>query len=192
MQSIPPTPDDAQLSLLARARQGDQAAWEILFEDCYPKVVRVIRKRMSRPMRKIYDSTDIANEVMKSLAAKFDHFDFSSVDGLRAFLFRAAEQKVVDGYRRGHARKRDIGRDRALATDGPGGYEPADSSPTPSQIAVATEEAEILLGGQTGVDRTILELKLQGHSNREVAVATGWHLRKIERFLEKLRGTCRL
>ena len=94
MRSTPPTSAEASLALLDRARRGDQEAWQILFEDCYPKIVRVVRKRLSRPMRKIYDSTDIANEVMKSLAAKFDHFNFSSVDGLRAFLIRV--QKTVD------------------------------------------------------------------------------------------------
>ena len=192
MQSHPPIPGDVPVTLLDRARQGDQAAWRILFEECYPKIQRVVRKRLSRPMRKMYDSTDIANEVMKSLAAKFDRFDFSSIDGLSAFLIRAAEQKVVDGHRRGHAQKRDVARDRALNADGSLGFEPADSSPTPSQVAVAIEEEEILLGGRSGVDRTVLELKLQGHSNREVAEATGWHLRKVERFLEKLRATCRL
>ncbi len=40
--------------------------------------------------------------------------------------------------------------------------------------------------------RTILELKSQGHSNREVAQATGWNLREVQRFLEKLRGTFRI
>jgi len=35
-------------------------------------------------------------------------------------------------------------------------------------------------------------LKMQGVSNNEVSKATGWHLRKVERFLERLRGTCRL
>ncbi len=192
MRSIHPRPADVPYSLLDRARQGDQAAWQALFDDCYPKIVRVVRKRLSRPMRKIYDSTDIANDVMHSLAAKFDRFDFSSIDGLRAFLVRAAEQKVVDGYRHDYAMKRDIGRNRALAAEGTGGFEPTDSSPTASQVAVASEEADLLLEGQRGVDRTVLELKLKGHSNSEVSQATGWHLRKIERFLEKLRGTCRL
>ncbi len=192
MLSSPPcTPPEGDL--LDRARQGDQDAWQILFDECYPKIVRVVRRRLSRPMRKIYDSTDIANEVMKSLAAKFHHFDFSSIGGLRAYLIHAAEQKVVDGYRRGHAQKRDLGRDRPLAAGDPsGGWDLADDSPTASQLAVASEEQELLLEGQTGPSRTVLELKLQGMSNSEVARETGWHLRKIERFLEKLRGTCRL
>lgn len=191
MQMTPLATLEPTRTLFDRARRGDQQAWQVLFEDCYPKIVRVARKRLSQKMRKHYDSTDIANEVMKSLAAKFDRFDFSSIHGLRAFLVRAAEQKIVDDYRREHALKRDIGRDCPLMTDGTLGYEPADSSPTASQVAVATEEADILLGGRSGVDRTVLELKLMGHTNSEVASATGWHLRKVERFLEKLRGTCR-
>ena len=89
------------------------------------------------------------------------------------------------------ALKRDVTRDCALAANGSGGYEPKACSPTASQLAVASEEEAILLEGQSGVDRTILELKIQGHSNSDVARATGWHLRKVERFLEKLRGTCR-
>lgn len=191
---ISPSPRSVSSScnLLDRARDGDQEAWQILFNDCYPKVLRVVRRRLSRPMRKMYDSTDIANEVMKSLAANFQHFDFSSINGLRAFLIHAAEQKVVDGYRKEHAQKRDFTRDRQLGSGDGAAWEPEDSSPTASQVAVASEEEEILLDGQSGERRTVLELKLQGLSNSEVARATGWHLRKIERFLEKLRGTWRI
>jgi RNA polymerase sigma factor (sigma-70 family) len=177
--------------LLERAREGDQEAWEILFKECYPKVVRVIRRQMTRPIRKIYDSTDIANEVMKSLAAKFHHFDFSSLDGLQGFLVKAARQKMIDCYRKGYTRKRDLGRDRTFSADDFAKWEPADSSPTASELAVAMEEEEILLDGQTGEYRTVLELKLKGFSNTDVAESTGWHLRKIERFLQQLRGTCR-
>lgn len=179
--------------ILDRARQGDQEAWQVLFDECYPKIVRVIRRRITRPMRKIYDSTDIANEVMKSLAAKFHHFDFSSVGGLRAYLIHAAEQKVVDGCRRSHAQKRDLNRDRAqVGNDESTAWDFPDDAPTASQVAVASEEKDLLLNGQSGPQRTVLELKIEGMSNPEVAQATGWHVRKVERFLEKLRGACRL
>jgi hypothetical protein len=57
---------------------------------------------------------------------------------------------------------------------------------------VASEEEGILLGGQSGEQRKVLELKIQGCSNSEVSRATGWHLRKVERFLEKLRGSWRI
>ena len=180
-------------SLLERARQGDQQAWQVLFDECYPKIVRVIRRRISRPLRALYDSTDIANEVMNSLAVKFNQFDFDSISGMRAYLIRAAERKVVDGYRHGHAMKRDVARTQAsYPGDDLGQLEVIDSGPTASQVAVASEREETLLGDRSGDERCIVELKLQGFSNNEVARETGWHLRKVERFLERLRGTCRL
>ena len=184
---------NAAKSLIERARQGDQQAWHELFEDCYPKIVRVIRRRLSRPLRSVYDSTDIANEVMKSLAAKFDQIDFTSIAGLRAYLIHAAECKVVDGYRHGHALKRDFARTQgALPGDGQGPLEIPDNGPTPSQIAVASESAASLLREQGDEERSIIEMKVHGYSNPEVSEAVGWHLRKVERFLKNLRGTCRL
>ena len=181
-------PDD----LLGRARSGDQVAWQILFNECYPKIVRVIGRRLNRnrQLRKLYDSSDIANEVMKSLAAKFDDCHFSSINGLQAFLIHAAQQKLIDGYRHGYAQKRDLGRDQPLGGgDDATGWELADESPTASQVAVASEGEENLLEGLSGPDRTVIELKLQGFSNSEVSRETGWHIRKIERFLAKLLGT---
>ena len=179
--------------LIDRAREGDQRAWQILFDECYPKVVRVIGRRMSKQLRVLYDSTDIANEVMKSLAMKFDQFDFSSINGLRRFLIKAAEQKVVDGYRHGHAMKRDIARTQAaFSGDDPVGFEVADTGPTASQVAVASEREESLLRDQSGPERSVIELKIKGFSNPEVSEATGWHLRKVERFLKNLQGICRL
>jgi len=144
-------------------------------------------------MRKFYDSTDIANDVMKSLAARFDNYDFSSIDSLRAFLIHAAEQKVIDEYRKVHAQKRDVNRERPIYGGEDGFYRQLiDGSPTPSQLAVATEEKERLLGAQNGEGQKILEMKFAGHSSSEVARETGLHLRKVERFIESLRGKCRL
>ena len=100
--------------LFARARAGDQDAWKELFETCYPKVLRVVRRKLDRPMRSLYDSTDFASDVMKSLAAKFDKFDFPSLDSLHAYLVQAAKQKVIDEYRRRHTLKHDIGRERSV------------------------------------------------------------------------------
>ena len=179
--------------LIERARNGDQQAWQVLFDDFYPKIIRVIRRRMSRPLRSLYDSTDIANEVMKSLAAKFHHLDVESISGLRAYLIRAAECKVVDGFRHGHAMKRDIARNQATYPgDDLGQLEVLDRSPTASQVAVATESEESLRNQRDEAQRTAVAMKIDGFTNNEVSQTTGWHIRKVERFLERLKGTCRL
>ncbi|MBV8316089.1 MAG: sigma-70 family RNA polymerase sigma factor [Planctomycetaceae bacterium] len=178
--------------LFARARAGDQAAWEELFRTCYPKVVRVVRRKLDRPMRSLYDSTDFASDVMKSLMANLDRLDFPSMDCLMSFLAQVAEQKVIDEYRRRHTLKRDVSRERALVTDDGTDLSPlvlASADPTPSQVAQADEVRERLLAGQEEPERVIIELKLQNYSNAEIAVKTGWNLRRVQRFFEKLQDT---
>ncbi|MHC5542006.1 RNA polymerase sigma factor [Singulisphaera rosea] len=181
-------------SLLARARAGDQDAWEELFQTCYPKVVRVVRRKLDRPLRNLYDSTDFANDVMKSLAANFDRLDFPSLHSLMAFLAQAAEQKVIDEYRRRHTLKRDIKRDRAITNDPDSGSPTmglASPDPTASQVAQATEVHQHLLAHQGDDERTIIELKREGYSNNEIAIRTGWNIRKVQRFLKDLQESLR-
>ena len=178
--------------LLERARDGDQAAWEELFRTFYPKVIRVVRRKLDRPLRSLYDSTDFASDVMKSLAANLDRLDFPSISSLMAFLAQAAEQKVIDEYRRRHTLKRDITRERALSA-GPGADLPsqalASDEPTASQVAQAQEAHDRLLAGQDELERTIIELKHEGHSNAEIAERIGWNIRKVQRFFKDLHDT---
>jgi RNA polymerase sigma factor (sigma-70 family) len=181
---------DDVVSLFTRARGGDDAAWEALFQTCYPKVVRVVRRKLNRPMRSLYDSTDFASDVMKSLAAKAGLLDFDSPDSFFAFLMRVAEEKVIDEYRRVYSQKRDLDRQERLdggdGDGGPTGPALADDGPTPSQVALADEAHEQLLAGQSEPARTVIEMKTQGYSIAEIAEQTGWHKRKLQRFFLKL------
>jgi hypothetical protein len=63
------------------------------FELTYPKVVRVVRRKLNPPMRSLYDSTDFASDVLKSLAAKCDQFDFPSI--LLGVLVRLSGRRWV-------------------------------------------------------------------------------------------------
>lgn len=177
--------------LFARARSGDQEAWNQLFDACNDKVLRVIRKKLKSQaaMRSLYDSSDFMGDVWKSLAEKPEHFNFPNLDALLAFLATAAQRKVIDEHRRLHTRKNDIGRQRPIAAwagADEGIPDLASHDPTPSQFAQANETGERLLQGQTGLDRRVLELKQEGYSNDEVAKQTGWSLRKVQCFLKGL------
>ncbi len=181
------SPADGSDVLFARARDGDQAAWRELFDACYPKVMRVIRRRLnSSALRSLYDSTDFVGDVWTSLAAKHSDFNFPDLAALQAFLATAAERKVIDQYRRLHAQKNDVGRNQPIASWGRGELDPASHDPTASQVAQATEAREQILSGQTGDERTILELRQEGYDNDDIAARTGWNLRKLQRFLKDL------
>jgi RNA polymerase sigma-70 factor (ECF subfamily) len=181
-------------ALITRARAGDQEAWEELFRTCYPKVIRVVRRKLDRPMRSLYDSTDFVSDVMKSLAANIKRLDFPSMGSLIAFLAQAAEQKVIDEYRRRHTLKRDITRERALAAADGTDIKPMaliSDDPTASQVVQADEARERLLAGQDELERTIIELRHQGYTNVEIADRTGWNIRKVQRFLKDLHDSLR-
>ncbi len=175
-------------AILAAAHRGDQTAWEALFRECYPKVRRVVRRKLDRSMRSLYDSTDFASDVMKSLAANFEHLEFPSIDSLMAFLVQVAEQKVIDEYRRRHTLKRDVTRERSILAageDAPQVQLPSDD-PTASQLAQANEVHERLLSRVDATERTIIELKQMGYSNSDISERTGWNIRKVQRFLKDL------
>jgi RNA polymerase sigma factor (sigma-70 family) len=187
---LEPSPNDVD-GLFARARAGDNAAWEELFRRCYPKVIRVVRRKLNSPsMRTLYDSTDFVSDVMKSLAANAGRLEFTSLKSLIAFLEQVAEQKVIDEYRKVHTRKRDIDRQRHLGADDDGGGTAvalASAGPTPSQVALASEAHERLLAGQSEAEREMIELKHHGYSVAEIAQHTGWNIRKVQRFFQGLR-----
>jgi RNA polymerase sigma factor (sigma-70 family) len=174
--------------VLQQAHAGDPAAWEAIFRECYPKVRRVVRRKLNRSMRSLYDSTDFASDVMKSLAANIGHLQFPSIDSLLAFLAHVAEQKVIDEYRRRHTLKRDITRERAILSgdEDNGPVHVPSGDPTASQLAQANETHERLLSGADETERTIIEMRQHGYTTADIAERTGWNIRKVQRFLKEL------
>src|SRR5262245_20073659 len=112
--SLPETGSDLATTW-QEARNGNQIAWETLFKECYPKVRRVVRRRLNRSMRSLYDSTDFANDAMERLATNPDLLQFATFNSLIAFLAQIAEQRVIDEYRRQHTMKHDVEREVPIA-----------------------------------------------------------------------------
>jgi RNA polymerase sigma factor (sigma-70 family) len=184
---------EVEADLLARARNGDEAAWSELFHTCYPKVLRAIRRRLNRPMRNLYDSSDFANDVMKSLAANIGRLEFASLPALVAFLAKTAEDKVIDEYRRRHTLKRDCTREVRISGVYPDGtsIDVASGDATASQQCIAREMQEQLFGISNEQLRTIVELRDQGEDNDAIARHLGCSVRTVQRALKKLEDSIR-
>lgn len=176
---------------LEKAQEGDETAWETLFRECYPKVRRVVRRKLDRSMRSLYDSTDFASDVMKSLAANLNQLNFATVEHLIAFLIHVAEQKVIDEHRRRHTLKRDVTRERPMfgveADAAP--VQLTSDDPTASQLAQANETEELLLDRRNEIEKAIIRLRQEGHDNGAIADRTGWNIRKVQRFLKDLHDS---
>jgi RNA polymerase sigma-70 factor (ECF subfamily) len=183
--------------LVARAKAGDQAAMGELFRTHYPKITRVISRRLNRPMRSLFDSTDFASDVFKSLIAKFDRFDFKSEDAFLCFLQQAAEQKIIDQHRRITSQKRDKSReqslDGAVGPDGDYGPLPVPGhDPTPSQVVSAEETYDLMRARMDAEHQKVLELRREGWTNSEIAAMLNWSVRKVQRTLEDLKDSWHL
>jgi RNA polymerase sigma factor (sigma-70 family) len=174
---------------LREARRGDQAAWGILFNECYPKLLRVVDRRLDRSLRSLYDSADFASEAMKSLVVHFDGLQFQSIKSLMDFLVHVAKHKIIDEYRRRNTIKRSIRRGRRVSARDSGPYEPYSDEPTPDQLVEASEFRERLRSLFDEGARTAVVLRQQGYSSSDIAERIGWGIRKVQRVFKKLRDS---
>jgi RNA polymerase sigma factor (sigma-70 family) len=175
--------------LFARAKAGDQDAWKLLFEQVSPKIIRVIRRRLtSSALRSLYDSSDFANDVWQSIASKPERFDFESLEAFVAYFTLAVQRKVIDEYRRMHTLKNAI--DRNCPGDGleQTGRYIASSDPTPSQYAQASESLQRIHNGLTPTESRIVTLRQEGHGTDDIAEMVGWSVRRVQRFLQDLKS----
>ena len=147
---------------------------------------RVVRRKLNRSMRSLYDSTDFANDAMERLAANVDLLQFPTFGSLVAFLAQVAEQKVIDEYRRQHTLKNDVSRERPIGANDAGPIQVPSHDPSASQLAQANECEERLLARDDETERVIIELRQQGYTTADIAEKTGWNVRKVQRFLKEL------
>jgi RNA polymerase sigma factor (sigma-70 family) len=186
------SPDPEFEDLLGRLRAGcPEAAHELL--ERYGGYLRaVIRRRLHRKLRSVYDSQDFVQSVWASfLHVPPDRYTFADADELVAFLARVAHNKLAEVFRqRFQTAKRNIGREVALP--GPADEEGRDPGPpnrrdpTPSQVAIAGEHWERLTRDQPPEVRQVLEMLRQGYGHREIAQRLRLHPKMIQRLVTKL------
>ena len=184
------SPRDDFQALYSRVRAGEDAAWEELIAKSYERIRRVVSRKLAPPLRSLFDSTDIANDVYKSLVAHSDRYDFASYDDLIRHLSHIAKQKVIDAQRYQLRHRRNAARTQSLHMGGERiGFDIPGREPTPSQIASAGETHERIIGGVDGDERRFVELKSQEFTNEEVSVATGVSQRTVQRVLKRVYKT---
>ena len=181
---------DHELSdFLRRIQAGDDgAARELL--DLYEAEVRlVVRRQLPRLLRSRFDSLDFLQSVWGSFFRRMRTAptEFEDSRHLVAFLARAAKNKVIDEYRRAASRKHNMHREEPLWLDGRRPRDVPDPIDSPSEVAQAHEVLVRLRELMPEERRTILELKAQGLSSKDIGERLGISERTVQRVLEELR-----
>lgn len=176
-------------SVLARIQAGDEEAARELLSRYEAEVRLVVRRQLPRLLRSRFDSLDFLQSVWGDFFQKVRNgpAEFQDERHLVGFLARAAKNKVIDEYRRAASQKGDMHREEPLWADGERPREVAAAGATPSQVAEAHEVFDRLLVMVPSDRRTILELKAEGLSSREIGDRLGMSERTVQRVLEDLR-----
>ncbi len=172
--------------LFCQMREGSsEAAWELL-EIYGPHIKAVVRKRLYGRMRAMYDSEDFVQGVWASLFRIQDKL--KDIKDPARFVKMLAKNKVIDEIRkRSQSTKYTEGPPRSiddpempLANALPG------DSPRPSEWAVAREQWEHLVAGESEQSRRILKLRMAGVTFGEIAKELGINERTARRVMDRL------
>lgn len=173
------------LNVVAAAQAGDVTAVAWLIEEHGDDLLKVVRRRMPRRLRTMFDSQDF---VQAFWATFFAHgitgAKFDSPSDLRAYLCTVAANRVTDQIRRRLVRPtKNLNRERPLTAEVAATRQ--SRAETPSQVAIARERMDDLLQGQPNHHRQVIELKAAGATNAEIAAAVGLNEGSVRRVLTK-------
>ncbi len=186
----PPRDGDTEIpDFLARIHAGDETAARELLTRYEAEVRLVVRRQLPRLLRSRFDSLDFLQSVWGSFfrRVRTGPAEFEDSRHLVAFLARAAKNKVIDEYRRAASRKQDMHREEPLWVDGGRPKDlPADTD-SPSEVAQAREVFGRLRDLVPEGRRTIVELKAEGLSSKDIGERLGISERTVQRVLEDLR-----
>jgi RNA polymerase sigma-70 factor (ECF subfamily) len=156
---------DELAPLVARAREGDEAAIEDLLGRLRPGIVRYCRARLGRTGGSYGTPDDVAQEVCVAVLTALPRY-VEQGRPFAAFVYGIAGHKVADA-------QRAVFRDRSEPSDALPEY--ADDAPTPEDAAIAAAEAErarALLDQLPPIQRELLLLRVvAGLSAEETGAA---------------------
>jgi RNA polymerase sigma-70 factor (ECF subfamily) len=172
-----PEPLDELLDKLA---EGDSQAIEQVFRAYEPYLRMVVRRQLPSALRAKFDSIDIVQSVWADVLDGLNdaRWSFQDTAHLRAFLVRAARNRLIDRQRKQLAAGRH---EQALSQTAIECV--AASEARPSQTVVADDLWRQMVQMCPPQHREILALKRDGASLDEIAAQSGLHKSSVRRIL---------
>jgi RNA polymerase sigma-70 factor (ECF subfamily) len=185
-------PDTLQVrALLNRWRAGDEDAARQLFQLYVDRLIGLARQRISQRLASRVDPEDVVQSVFRTFfhRAKQGQFTLEEPDDLCKLLARITVHKTFRQVAFHRAAKRDMNLE---AVHGDGGQDYVltllDRGPTPEAANEFLDQLEHFLSRLRPDDRQIIELRMQGYKDVEIAQKLNISDRKIRRLMERVRG----
>jgi RNA polymerase sigma factor (sigma-70 family) len=188
--------DAPSAELMARWRNGDQEAAEMLFRRYVERLLALARSRMSSWLARHVDAEDVVQSAYRTFfaGALAGRYLLRRNGDLWRLLAAITIHKVQHQVERHTAGKRSVNRERHFGSDSSlfelQGQMLA-REPTPEQAAALADTLEEAFRGLEPVDRRMVELRLQGSGLDEIAADVRRSERTVRRVLERVKGRLR-
>jgi RNA polymerase sigma-70 factor (ECF subfamily) len=182
------TPDQA---LLDRWRAGDKEAARELYERYVERLLVLAGKRISERLGCRIDPEDVVQSVFRTFFghAKEGRFVLTEQEDLCKLLTRITAHKTFRQIAYHQAAKRDFRQETAHGEEAHKYLQTlVDRGVTPEHTSLFLDELEHFLKKLRPTDRQILEMRMQGHKDVEIAAALEISDRTIRRVMERVRG----
>src|SRR5262245_9287087 len=168
-------------------RRGDRRAVQALWERYFAPLARIAEARLRGAPRRAGDGEDAAVEALLSFCRdvqKEGRFsDLSGRDSLMRLLVRFTVCRALDFRTREERRRRTVRGDSAL---GEPGFEPHPGREPPPELQA--QVADLLARLPDEELRSVARLRMEGHTNAEIASLLGRGLSTVELKLARIRG----
>jgi RNA polymerase sigma-70 factor (ECF subfamily) len=167
----------SSFSLVDRVKNGDHAAFALLFEKYKRRLAVLIHYKLSPELRRFAEVDDVLQETLIEAYRDIDSFSYRKPGSLFTWLSRISDHVIAD-LARFHGRQKRHPADliRFRSESNPEGPEPVDTR-TPSRVLSEKEGVLALIErlNQLPEDyrQAILLSKVEGLSTEEVAARTG-------------------
>jgi RNA polymerase sigma-70 factor (ECF subfamily) len=182
------TPDQNDLDSL---RKGDEDAARKLFDRYVDQLVALARKRISQRLASRIDAEDIVQSVFRTFfhRAREGQFHLADPDDLCKLLARITVHKTLRQIAYHKRAKRDATHETGQAEDSQEMMMTVlAGEPTPEEAAIFLDQLEHVLAKLTPQERQILEMRMEGYSNVEIAEKLGISDRSVRRARERIEA----
>jgi RNA polymerase sigma-70 factor (ECF subfamily) len=179
--------------LMARLRQGDEAAAAQLFGQYAQRLMGLAYRQLDARLRQKVDPEEVVQSVLKSffLGQRQGHFELGGWNSLWSMLVAITLHKCghrVEYYR---AACRDVAREQApLNSDASiQAFQALAADPSPAQAALLAELTEQIVASlNDDRERQIFALSLEGHTVEQISARVGRTERTVQRTLARIRS----
>lgn len=179
-------------TLAEQCELGNEQAFEQVFARYSERLIRIARSRISERLSARIEAEDVVQSVFRSFFGRIrEHrFTFNEESDLWRLLVSITLNKLRNKVDWHTAAKRDVAMEQRMnagSSSMPSAFDLDGETPSPEAVVMFIDLLENFMSQLRDTDRRVLELRLQGLTQEEIASEVGCTERTVRRILERIR-----